>query len=162
VQSDHVVVVEGYFDVIALHELGIFNVVATMGTAVSQKHLVLASKLTRSGVIIILFDEDDAGKKAVQRVANLLQRNDLSDSPNRRRKVFQLDISVQVRVGSMKDAAEYLKQTFRESIESKDDFLLRIDRIKDCGDLSQFPSRRDAYLAVKHMVKKAKDIRSVL
>jgi 5S rRNA maturation endonuclease (ribonuclease M5) len=155
--------VEGYFDVIALHELGIFNVVATMGTAVSQNHLVLASKLTRSGVIIILFDEDDAGKKAVQRVANLLQRNDLPDSPSRRRrKVFQLDISVLVRVGSMKDAAEYLKLTFQENIESKDDFLLRVDRIKDCGDLSQFPSRRDAFLAVKHMVKKAKDIRSVL
>jgi 5S rRNA maturation endonuclease (ribonuclease M5) len=160
-QSDYVLVVEGYFDVIALHELGIFNVVATMGTAVSQNHLMLASKLSQTGIIIMLFDDDDAGKKAIQRVANLLQRNDLSDSPSTRKKLFQLDTAVQVRVGSMRDAALYLKGILREK-GSANDVLEQIDRMKDCGDLSQFPSRSDAILAVKHMVDKSTDIRSFI
>ena len=59
---DSIIVVEGYMDVIALHEKGIKNAVATLGTAVTSNHL---SKLMRySNNIFFAFDGDRAGEKA--------------------------------------------------------------------------------------------------
>jgi DNA primase len=59
---DSIIVVEGYMDVIALHEKGIKNAVATLGTAVTSNHL---SKLMRySNNIFFAFDGDLAGEKA--------------------------------------------------------------------------------------------------
>ena len=59
---DSIIVVEGYMDVIALHEKGIKNAVATLGTAVTSNHL---SKLLRySSNIFFAFDGDLAGEKA--------------------------------------------------------------------------------------------------
>ena len=61
-KMDSIVVVEGYMDVIALHEKGIKNAVATLGTAVTSNHL---SKLMRySNNIFFAFDGDLAGEKA--------------------------------------------------------------------------------------------------
>ena len=59
---DSIIVVEGYMDVIALHEKGIRNAVATLGTAVTPNHL---SKLMRyTDNIFFAFDGDLAGEKA--------------------------------------------------------------------------------------------------
>ena len=59
---DSIIVVEGYMDVIALHEKGIKNAVATLGTAVTSNHL---SKLMRyTDNIFFAFDGDLAGEKA--------------------------------------------------------------------------------------------------
>ena len=59
---DSIIVVEGYMDVIALHEKGIKNAVATLGTAVTSNHL---SKLMRyASKIFFAFDGDLAGEKA--------------------------------------------------------------------------------------------------
>ena len=59
---DSIIVVEGYMDVIALHEKGIKNAVATLGTAVTPNHL---SKLMRyTDNIFFAFDGDLAGEKA--------------------------------------------------------------------------------------------------
>jgi len=61
-KMDSIIVVEGYMDVIALHEKGIKNAVATLGTAVTSNHL---SKLMRySNNIFFAFDGDLAGEKA--------------------------------------------------------------------------------------------------
>ncbi|MDC2983480.1 DNA primase [Pseudomonadota bacterium] len=61
-KMDSIIVVEGYMDVIALHEKGIKNAVATLGTAVTSNHL---SKLMRySNYIFFAFDGDLAGEKA--------------------------------------------------------------------------------------------------
>ncbi len=61
-KMDSIIVVEGYMDVIALHEKGIKNAVATLGTAVTSNHL---SKLMRySNNILFAFDGDLAGEKA--------------------------------------------------------------------------------------------------
>jgi DNA primase len=55
-------IVEGYFDVLGLWEVGIKNVVATCGTAISKEHVTRISSLTKK--VRLLFDGDDAGKKA--------------------------------------------------------------------------------------------------
>lgn len=61
----HILVVEGYMDVIALAQHGITNAVATLGTATSTYHVQLLSKHTRQ--IIFCFDGDNAGRTAAWR-----------------------------------------------------------------------------------------------
>ena len=66
-QADCAVVVEGYFDAIALHEAGIENVVASLGTAFTQDQLKQLLRFTPSKQVILNFDADNAGKKATER-----------------------------------------------------------------------------------------------
>ncbi|MDC0358599.1 DNA primase, partial [Oligoflexia bacterium] len=61
-QSGETLLVEGYMDVISLHRVGMGNVLATCGTAVTDKHIERLSKLTKR--VLILFDGDQAGRKA--------------------------------------------------------------------------------------------------
>ena len=68
VKQDQAIVVEGYFDAIALHLANIKNVVAVLGTALTKNHVKLLSRYTESKQIIVNFDADKAGLKATQRV----------------------------------------------------------------------------------------------
>ncbi len=74
-QNDRAVVVEGYFDVIALHTAGITEAVASLGTALSNYQIKQLLKLTPAKQIILNFDADRAGKlateKAIEEVADL-------------------------------------------------------------------------------------------
>lgn len=67
IKQDKVIVVEGYFDAIALQVAGIKNVVAVLGTALTEKHIKQLSRYTQSKEIIVNFDADNAGIKATQR-----------------------------------------------------------------------------------------------
>ena len=62
---DRVVVVEGYLDVMALHQFGLCYAVATLGTALTPDHVRVLGRYTRN--IVALFDGDDAGRKAAAR-----------------------------------------------------------------------------------------------
>lgn len=64
---DQAVVVEGYFDVIALHQAGITQTVASMGTALSTNQVKQLLRYTESKRIILNFDADTAGGKATIR-----------------------------------------------------------------------------------------------
>ena len=66
-KQDQAVVVEGYFDAIALHAAGITNVVASLGTALSQEQVRQLLRYTESKRIILNFDADAAGTKASER-----------------------------------------------------------------------------------------------
>lgn len=66
-KQDQAVVVEGYFDAIALHAAGIKNVVASMGTALTQTQVKQLLRYTESKQIILNFDADAAGIKASER-----------------------------------------------------------------------------------------------
>ncbi len=60
--SSHILVVEGYMDVVSLHQHGIHYGVATLGTAINPKHI---QKLLRfSSCLVFCFDGDNAGKAA--------------------------------------------------------------------------------------------------
>ncbi len=67
---DNLVIVEGYMDAISLCSFGFKNVVAPLGTAMTEKQINLAWNLTDSP--IICFDGDKAGKKASERVMDLV------------------------------------------------------------------------------------------
>jgi len=64
-RADRVVVVEGYLDVMALHQFGLSSTVATLGTALTPDHVRLLGRYTQN--IVALFDGDDAGRKAAAR-----------------------------------------------------------------------------------------------
>ena len=61
--ADQAVIVEGYLDVIAVHQAGYENVVSPMGTALTEEQLRLLKKFTRR--IVLALDPDTAGQKAV-------------------------------------------------------------------------------------------------
>ncbi|MFZ5901939.1 MAG: DNA primase [Chloroflexota bacterium] len=63
--ADQAVIVEGYLDVIALHQAGYENVVSPMGTALTEEQLRLLKRSTRR--IVLALDPDTAGQKAVLR-----------------------------------------------------------------------------------------------
>jgi DNA primase len=63
--ADQAVIVEGYLDVIALHQAGYENVVSPMGTALTEDQLRLLKRFTRK--IVLALDPDTAGQKAVLR-----------------------------------------------------------------------------------------------
>lgn len=63
--KDRVIVVEGYFDVLALHQAGFQEAVATCGTALTHEHLERLRRLT--GNVILLMDSDAAGSRAAEK-----------------------------------------------------------------------------------------------
>lgn len=65
------VIVEGYLDVIAAHQAGISNVVASLGTAMTRDHAQLLMRLTKD--VILAYDADPAGQKAALRGLDILQ-----------------------------------------------------------------------------------------
>ena len=69
IQQDECILVEGYTDVIRLHQAGIENVVSSSGTALSANQLNLIKKFTKN--IVIIYDGDPAGIKAAVRGLDL-------------------------------------------------------------------------------------------
>lgn len=80
-KNDCAIVVEGYFDVIALHTAGITNAVASLGTALSQGQVKQLLRYTESRQVILNFDADAAGTRAAERaigeVTDLAYRGDV-------------------------------------------------------------------------------------
>jgi DNA primase len=74
IQQDQALVVEGYFDAIALHSGGITNVVASLGTAFTQSQIKLLLRYTESKQIIFNFDADRAGVQATQRAISEIEK----------------------------------------------------------------------------------------
>ncbi|MEH2321073.1 DNA primase [Nostoc sp.] len=66
-QRDQAVVVEGYFDAIALHAAGINNAIASLGTALSLEQVRLILRYTESKQLVLNFDADKAGTNAAER-----------------------------------------------------------------------------------------------
>ena len=69
--KQRLLVVEGYMDVISLHQRGITNVVAALGTALTEQQGYLLRNNTEQ--IILSFDSDQAGQNAINRSINILQ-----------------------------------------------------------------------------------------
>ncbi len=72
-EQDSVVLMEGYFDVISAQAHGIENAVAACGTSLTQEHVKLLSRYTKSRRIYLSFDTDAAGQKATDRGAEIIK-----------------------------------------------------------------------------------------
>ncbi|MGE5256292.1 MAG: DNA primase [Hyphomicrobiales bacterium] len=64
-----VFIVEGYLDLIALHQHGIRNAVATLGTALSPEHIRLLKRF--AGHLVLVYDSDEAGIRSAQRCIDI-------------------------------------------------------------------------------------------
>ena len=109
---DRAIVVEGYFDAIALHAAGISETVASLGTALSENQVKQLLRYSESKQVLFNFDADAAGTRAAERaigeVANLAYRG-----------MVQLRI---LQVPGGKDADEFLKAS------SPEDYLHLIEQ----------------------------------
>jgi DNA primase len=100
VQADRAVVVEGYFDVIALHAAGITQAVASMGTALSLEQMRQLLRYTESKQIVLNFDADAAGGKAAERAITEIED-----------QAYRGDVQLRVlNLPNGKDADEYLQE----------------------------------------------------
>ena len=91
--SDFLILCEGYMDVIALHAAGFENAVATLGTAITAEQARMIARYTKK--VVLIYDSDDAGKKADDRAMKLLD---------------EVDIDVRVlKLKGAKDPDEYIK-----------------------------------------------------
>ena len=70
IQKDHCILVEGYLDVISMHQAGIQNVVASSGTSLTTGQIKLIHRFTKN--ITLLYDGDKAGIKASIRGIDML------------------------------------------------------------------------------------------
>ncbi len=75
-EKDAVILVEGNFDVISMHAVGLTNCVATCGTSLTEDHLRVLRRMTKN--IILAFDSDLAGKKATLRAVEMCLKMELN------------------------------------------------------------------------------------
>ena len=75
-QLDRLILVEGYFDVMALSQTGVGNVVAPLGTAITSDHVQTIRRIAKT--VVLLFDGDAAGEKAVLRTLDLFLNTGLT------------------------------------------------------------------------------------
>lgn len=75
IKADHLILCEGYMDVIALHQAGFENAVAALGTSFTAEHARLISRYTDE--VVLVFDADAAGQKGAQRAISLLRETGL-------------------------------------------------------------------------------------
>ncbi len=75
-QQDCAIMVEGYLDVISMHQVGIENVVASSGTSLTQQQIRLLSRFSRN--MTVIYDSDPAGIKASLRGIDLILQEGLN------------------------------------------------------------------------------------
>lgn len=75
IETGTVAIVEGYTDVMMAHQFGVSNVVAVLGTGLTDQHMTLLRRFAKR--IVLLFDADDAGDRAADRVVQLFLSQDV-------------------------------------------------------------------------------------
>jgi DNA primase len=75
-EKDYVIIVEGYFDLLTLHQHGLKQSVATLGTALTPQHIRALKRYTKN--LITLFDADQAGVQATLRTLPLLLEEEVT------------------------------------------------------------------------------------
>jgi DNA primase len=144
-KAEEAIVVEGYTDVIGLAQAGYDNVVASMGTALTQPQLRELRKLARN--VILLFDADAAGSDAA------LRGLELATSP---------EVDLRVRVASpprSSDPAE-VAAAGREAVDrmlggARSVLAFRVALVLDAADVSSTDGRTRAYEAIQAVLRDA-------
>lgn len=144
-KSGYVVVVEGNLDVVASHQAGIRQVVASAGTALTLDHLKSLQRFT--GDIRLAFDDDRAGQEAAERTIPLAQK-------------LGIELGF-VKIPSGKDPDELIKQDVGEwlrTVESPEymiDWL--IGRVAGSVDMASAQGKRSFTTQVLAIIRQLKD-----
>ncbi|GLB30247.1 DNA primase [Lacrimispora amygdalina] len=118
-REKYILICEGYMDVIAMHQAGFTNAVASLGTAFTTQHAQLLKRYTDK--VILTYDSDGAGQKAALRAIPILR-----------------EVGISIRVLNMepyKDPDEFIKNLgadeFKKRIEeARNSFLFEIEVLK--------------------------------
>ena len=102
-RKKEIILCEGYMDVISMHQAGFTNAVAALGTAFTSGHGTLLKRYTEN--VILSFDSDDAGQRAILRAIPILKEAGLT--------VRVLDLT------PYKDPDEFIKGLGREALEER-------------------------------------------
>lgn len=103
--TGEVLICEGYTDVMALHQAGLGNAVATCGTAVGTEHFAILARYVNR--VVLAFDADAAGVKAAEKAWEHARSVDASAGASRRSERFELRVLV---LPDGADPAEYVGQ----------------------------------------------------
>jgi len=131
-QLDCAVVVEGYFDAIALHAKGITNAVASLGTALSREQVRMLLRYSESKQLILNFDADKAGLNAAERAIGEISE-----------LVYRGEVQLRIlNLAEGKDADEFLQthtsEDYRQLLaDAPNWFDWQIQRIIKDRDLKQ-------------------------
>lgn len=133
-RQEGMIICEGYMDVIALHQAGFTNVVASLGTAFTSQHCSLLKRYT--DLVYLCYDSDGAGVKAAMRAIPMLK-----------------EAGLQVKVIDMqpyKDPDEFMKGLSREAFQdrikqAKNSFFYELDHIRQDYDMND-PESKTRYM----------------
>lgn len=129
-KSDDIILCEGYMDVISVYQAGVHNIVATLGTAITENQAKLMMRYANE--ILICYDSDEAGTKAALRAIDII-----SDAGGRSRVI---------RLKNAKDPDEYInkngiekfKEAVRNAVPSTE---FKISLIKNQYDITDTNSK---------------------
>lgn len=142
-EKDSVILVEGYFDMILPYQVGVKNVVATSGTALTPDHVKVLKRLTSN--VIAYFDTDNAGFEATKRGYSLLQDQEMF--------MKMVDVGQ-----NLKDPADYVKEhgiSVADLIgEAKDFINVYINRLVSKNDKSSTQDMRKIFQEILPLFKK--------
>ncbi len=128
--KDTFILAEGYMDVIAMHQAGFSNAVATLGTALTQQQAKLIGDYAKK--VVISYDSDEAGQKATKRAMDIFGKEDITV------QILALD--------GAKDPDEYIKKygsrRFEMLIEGANSALdFNLTKLKNQYDISNREQR---------------------
>ena len=142
--ADEVVVVEGYTDVLGLSQAGLSNVVASMGTALTEAQIGLMMRFTNN--ITFMFDADPAGTEAVLRSGELARRQGL------RPLVAMLPRGTDPADVAVKGGAEAVRRVVQEKVSL---LGFEVRKALDEGDASSPEGRVRAFEIVREIMSRA-------
>ena len=139
-KAGHLAIVEGYTDVLMAHQHGVCNVVATMGTALNERHVRQLKRLVPR--VVLVFDADEGGDKGVDRALELFASQEMELA------VAALPAGLDPCDLLVKDGPD----PFRRALEAATDALeFKLARAMGREDVSSIEGRRrvvDAVLGV--------------
>ena len=132
-RKKYMLLCEGYMDVIAMHQAGFTNSVASLGTSLTEQHAAILRRYTDT--VILTYDSDGAGVKAALRAIPMLR-----------------NVGISTKVLNMrphKDPDEFIKAEGREAFEqriaeARNSFLFEIDVLKRDLDMDD-PEQRTRF-----------------
>jgi DNA primase len=144
-KSGYVVVVEGNLDVVASHQAGVRQVVASAGTALTTYHLKTLQRFT--GDVRLAFDDDRAGQEAAERTIPLAQE-------------LGIELSL-ITIPAGKDPDELIKKDVKlwQEVVEKPTYMVDwlIDKIEATIDLTSAQGKRQFTTKVFAIIKQLKD-----
>jgi DNA primase len=159
---DGALVVEGYFDVLQLHQEGIHAAVAPLGTALTEGHLQQLQRFTKR--LVLCFDGDAAGQRAMEKALRLalpmgfdvrLLVLPLEEDPD----TWCLKLGAQAFKELVGNAPDWTSFIIDRALDGKD-FRRTTDRMEALRDLAEFlvhlpstPERRELFASLAHQLQ---------